>query len=71
VTNFGTGAEAFGQNNHSVASMGTVATLLQAYSTPPANYSRGSWYAASALITDYFVSHSGAPLVLLESDTLN
>ena len=56
VTNFGTGAEKFGQTNHSIASMGTVATLLQAYSTLPANYSRGAWYAAAALITDYFVS---------------
>ena len=36
--------------------MDTVATLLKAYSAPPANYSRGAWYAAAALITDYFVS---------------
>ena len=70
MTNFGTGAALFGQTNRSVASMGTVATLLQTYSTPPANYSRGAWYAAAALITDYFVSHSGASLVLLESDGL-
>lgn len=45
----------FGQTNRSVASMVTVATLLKAYSTPAANYSRGAWYAAAALITDYFV----------------
>ena len=55
VTNFGTGAEKFGQANHSVASMNTVATLLKVYSAPTSNYTRGAWYAAAALITDYFV----------------
>ena len=58
VTNFGTGAAKFGQSNRSVASMDTVATLLKAYSAPAANYTRGAWYAAAALITDYFVSEA-------------
>ena len=53
---FGPGARKYGQRNASVASFATVAKLIEAYSAPVANYSRGPWYAAAAMITDYFMA---------------
>lgn len=56
ATNFGPSAATWGQLNASVASLSTVAMLLAEYSHSPSGSTRGPWYSAANMMTDYFMA---------------